>query len=413
MLSIIASMWALLIGIALMQLGIGLYGTLLGIRATMEGFPTLITGVVMSSYFVGFLVGSTTTPMLLRRVGHVRVYAALTSLVSVTVLLHAVLINPYFWGALRLLTGLCCAGLYVVAESWLNNISTNNTRGRILSVYVVVQLMGVAGGQFLLNLADPEGFKLFILISVLISISLVPILLSIAPAPSFSDTTTISLRELVRSSPLGVVAVVGSGMINGAMFGMGAVFAERIGLSLPHVSLFMVSLIVGGIVLQWPIGHLSDHTPRRTVIGVVALMSAGVALSAATLVSSNSVMLFLLAALLGGLTLPIYSLGLALTSDQMTNDQMTAAGSGLMLFNGVGAIFGPLLSGIAMTLVGGKGFFWSIAAMGMCIGLFTFFRMLVKSPILVKNQSVFVPIPLRTTLGTAVLMSEQTDEPES
>ena len=207
----------------MIMLGNGLQASLLGIRAAAEQFTTETTGLIMSGYFLGFLAGAVITPRIVGNVGHVRVFAALASTASTAALVHAVFVDPLVWGVMRCATGFCYAGLYIVAESWLNDRSTNETRGSMLSVYMVVVLGGIAGGQFLLNLSDPNSFVLFVLASVLVSLALVPISVSVGPAPDFSAPTPVGIRALYRTSPLGVVGCLGVGVANGAIFSMGAV----------------------------------------------------------------------------------------------------------------------------------------------------------------------------------------------
>ena len=224
MFHVVASAWALFLGMGLLMLGNGLQASLLGIRAGAEGFGTGATGLVMTCYYLGFLAGSILTPKVVKNVGHVRVFSALASLASVAALVHSVFLDPFTWGAMRFVTGFAYAGLYVVAESWLNDRATNETRGSLLSVYMVVLFGGLAGGQLLLNVADPGGFLLFVLASVLVSLALVPISLTAGPAPEFDAPTPVGLLELYRVSPLGVAGAMGTGLAHGVLFGMGAVY---------------------------------------------------------------------------------------------------------------------------------------------------------------------------------------------
>ncbi|MEM7226863.1 MAG: MFS transporter, partial [Pseudomonadota bacterium] len=232
MIAAIASSWALLLGMALLMIGNGLQGSLLGIRATLEGFPTAATGILMSGYYAGFLAGSIMTPRLVARVGHVRVFAALASLASTAILIQALWVEPVPWTMIRLITGFCYAGLYVIAESWLNAQATNQNRGQLLSVYMVIVLGGAAAGQGLLNVADPSGAALFILVSVLVSLALIPMLLSSGRTPPFETPQPVGILELYRVSPTGVVGYFGVMMANGAYFGMAAVYGREIGLSI-------------------------------------------------------------------------------------------------------------------------------------------------------------------------------------
>jgi len=380
-----------------MMLGNGLQGSLLGLRATMEGFPTAITGVVMSGYFIGFLAGSTLAPKIVKRVGHIRVFAALASLASAAALLHVVFIDPVAWMAMRLVTGFSYAGLYVVAESWLNARSTNENRGQLLSVYMVVMLGGMAGGQLLLNVADPLGFALFILVSVLVSLALVPIALTVAPAPDFDTAAPVGLRELYRISPLGILGCMAVAIAHGAFFAMGAVYAEKLGLSLAGISIFMGLFMAGGVVLQWPIGRLSDRYDRRVVLTVVAFLAAAAALVALLTASAGGLPFYAAIGLLGGMSLPIYSLCLAHTNDYLDPGQVVGASSALVLVTGLGAILGPLAAAAAMSTAGPAGFLWTIAAVHAGIGVFALYRMTRRPAVPVEDKVPHLDVSPRAT----------------
>ncbi len=399
----IVGAWALFFGFALIMLGNGLQGTLLGLRATMEGFPTAVTGAVMSGYFIGFLAGSTLAPRLVARVGHVRVFAALASLASVAVLLHSVVLDPASWTAMRVVTGFSYAGLYVVVESWLNDRATNQTRGRILSLYMIVMLTGMAGGQYLLNLADPGGYTLFILVSVLVSLALVPILLTPAPAPDVAELRPVGLGTLYRTSPLGIVGALGVGMAHGALFGMGAVYAATLGFPVAGTAVFMSLPILGGAVLQWPIGRLSDRLDRRRVIAAVTFLAALAATGAASAGSVSQTALFILVALFGGLSLPMYSLCMAHTNDHLTSEEMVAASAGLVLVVGAGASFGPISAAGLMALAGPEGLFLYLAAVHGAVGLFALYRMARRAPMPVAEQGDYVAMPPRASPVSAAL----------
>ncbi len=409
--SVVFSSWALFLGLALIMLGNGLQGSLLGVRASIEGFPTAITGFVMSAYFVGFLAGSTMVPRLVRRVGHIRVFAALASLASVAVLVHAVSVTPPSWGAMRLVTGFSFAGLYIVAESWLNDRATNETRGQLLSIYMVINLAGMGTGQFFLNLADPASFELFILISVLVSLALIPILLTAAPAPEFQTPSPVSLRQLYRISPLGVVGTLGTGMAQGGLIGMGAVFATQAGLSIAEVSIFMAALLFGGMLFQWPIGRLSDRFDRRRVLTVVTFLAAICAISA-TLVAgpladlAPSWSLYVLAGIFGGMNMPMYSLTIAHTNDYLEPSQMVAASGSLVLVGGIGATFGPVSLAGMMSVLGPAGFFWGLGLVHAAIGFFALYRMSARASRPLEDQGNFVAVPPRTTPVAAYLTPE-------
>ena len=254
----LAATSALLLGMAVLMLGAGLQATLLGVRATLEGFPTAVTGVVMAGYYLGYLGGSLAAPALVQRVGHIRVFAALTSVAAAAILTQAVFVSPWFWTLLRAVSGFCFAGIYVVAESWLNDRADNRTRGRLLSIYMVVIYLGLGLGQFQLNLADPRGPQLFILIAVLISLAVVPMALTAQRAPEFALPQRVSFRELFAVSPLGAVGVLVSGAVSGTLFSLGSVYAAASGFDAAGVAAFMACSILPAVIVQLPVGRWSD-----------------------------------------------------------------------------------------------------------------------------------------------------------
>lgn len=395
--SVVMSSWALLLGFGVLMLGDGLQGTLLGLRASLEGFPTMITGVVMSTFYAGFLLGSIYTPEIVQRVGHIRTFAALASLASASILVHAVFVTPVTWGALRLLSGFCFAGLYVVAESWLNDRAPQEARGQLLSIYMIITYLGVGGGQLLLNFAEPTGYELFILASVLVSVALVPLLLSAGPVPNFDALSPLRLRELYRISPLGVIGAMGTGLSSAAFFGMGAVYGDNIGLSVAEVSIFMTAAVVGCIILQWPIGHLSDKFDRRRVLTIVTLLAGIVAAAAIPVSTISTTGLFLLVCLFGGLSIPLYSLSIAHANDFLEPEQMVAASGSLVLASGIGAILGPLTVSATMSLFGPDGFYWHLAATHAAVGAFALYRMSQRHTKSLEEQGPCAPTTLRMT----------------
>ncbi|MCH7930834.1 MAG: MFS transporter [Proteobacteria bacterium] len=403
MIATIAGTWVLLLGIALLMMGNGLQASLLGVRASLEGFSTAATGLVMSAYYVGFLLGSTLAPRVLRRVGHVRVFAAFASLASAAALIHVVFVDPAAWAAMRLVTGFCFAGLYVVAESWLNDRATNETRGRLLSIYVAVILGGMASGQLMLNAADPGGFELFILVSVLVSVAVIPMLLTATPTPSFDAPSHVGLRQLYAISPLGLVGSLGIGMAHGVLIGMGAVYAEKAGLSVAQISLFMGLVFVGGAALQWPIGRISDVFDRRRVIMLVTFLAAAVALAAVVVADVSRPGLLVIMCLFGGLSLPMYALCIAHTNDFLEPGQMVAASASLVLVQGVGATVGPLAAGAMMSFAGPSAFFWCLAVVHAAIGAFALYRMSVRVALPLEEQGPYAPVAPTTSPVAASL----------
>ena len=397
MFAAIRSAWALLLGLAILMLGNGLQGTLLGVRASLEGFSTQTTGYVMTGYYVGFLLGSFVGPKLVKNVGHIRVFAALASILSAAMLLHAVFVEPVTWFAIRVVNGFAVAGLYIVVESWLNDAATNRTRGQLLSVYMVIVLGGMAAGQFLLNVASPAGFELFILISVLVSVSLVPIALSVTRAPKFEAPVHVGWRTMYQTSPLGLVGCLIVGIAQGALIGMGAVYAREIGMSVADVSLFMATALAGGVVLQWPVGHLSDIFDRRVIITVVTMLAALAALVGALVGEHSTPILLVSVFLFGGLSFPVYSLCIAHSNDHLQPDQMVAASGTLVLVAGIGASVGPAFAAALMSLAGPAGFFWCLSAVHAAIGVFALYRMTRRAALPGDEQMAYQPMPAGST----------------
>ncbi|NRB33848.1 MAG: MFS transporter [Rhodobacteraceae bacterium] len=390
MLQVLASAWALLLGMGMLMIGNGLQGTLLGVRGGIEGFSTFEMSVVMSAYFVGFLGGSRLAPDLIRRVGHVRVFAALASFISAVMILYPVYASPWVWALGRVVVGFCFSGVYVVAESWLNNAASNENRGKALSLYMIVQMTGIVSAQGLLLVADPAGYVTFVIASVIISISFAPILLSITPTPAFDTTQPMTLAELMRVSPLGCVGMFLLGGCFAAMFGMSAVYGAEVGLELSQISLFVATFYIGAVVMQYPLGFLSDRMDRRVLIVAVAAFGAAGSILGANL-GGQFTMLLVAAFVIGGMCNPLYSLLLAYTNDYLDHEDMAAASGGLIFINGLGAITGPLIMGWLMEpgVLGPSGFFLFMAALLVIMAGYAIFRMTQRAAVPVDETGAF------------------------
>jgi MFS family permease len=417
MLIVLKNTWPLMLGMLLLTLGNGLQGTLLGVRGSIEQMETQMMGFVMSAYFVGFLGGSRLAPILVQRVGHVRVFAALGSLVSAAFILFPIWVSPWFWIVLRLVIGFCFSGIYVVAESWLNDRSSNDTRGQALSMYLMVQMSGIVVGQLLLNIADPAGFELFVLITVLVSISFAPILLSSSPAPIYATAKPMSLRELITASPLGCVGMFLLGGVFASLFGMASVFATQRGLSFAEISYFVTSIYVGGLLVQYPIGWLSDRIDRRLLIVATAAMCAVVSVGSLS-IGDSLVWLTLAGFFIGGTTNPMYSLLIAYTNDFLDTDQMASASGGMLFINGVGAMGGPIVVGYLMTIYGPSAFFGYIGLLMALIGGYGIYRMTQRASTTVDEMAPYLPISNRTTqvaveIAIEAVEDEQADQAEN
>lgn len=404
-----------MLGMLLLMLGNGLQGTLLGVRGEIEGVDSTLMGYVMSAYFIGFLGGSKFAPMLLRRVGHVRVFAALGSTVSAAFILYATLVDPVAWFILRLIVGFCFSGIYVVAESWLNDSATNENRGQSLSLYLIVQMLGIVLGQLLLNVADPSGYGLFVLLSVLVSLSFAPILLSTSPAPLYSTAKPMSLKELTVTSPLACFGVFMLGGIFSGLFGMGSIYASQVGLSIAQVSYFITAIYLGGLIWQYPIGWLSDRMDRRLLI--IALTGTGAVVGFSTIwlhPAFNA--LLIIAFIIGGVANPLYSLLIAYANDYLETDQMSAASGGMIFISGIGAMGAPILIGYAMNHYGSNAFFVFIAVWMSIICAYGIYRMTQRAVTVVGEAGPYMAMttPRVSPVATEIALEEtfeDSDEP--
>jgi len=399
MLAVLKNSWPLLLGIFLLMLGNGMQGTALGLRGGIEAYDSQTMGFVMAGYFAGFLGGAQTAPWLVRRVGHVRVFAALGSLISAAFIIFAAVVDPVAWTVMRFLVGFCYSGVYVVAESWLNDTATNETRGRTLSAYLIMQMLGIIAAQGLVNVADPGGYDLFVIMSVAVSIAFLPTLLSAGPAPAFSTTRRMSLKRLFRTSPLGCVGTFLLGAVFACQFGMAPVYGTTVGLTTAEISVFIGAIYVGGLVLQYPIGWASDRMDRRRLITVVSLL--GTAGCVAGLAFSGSFAALVVAAfLVGGSSNPLYSLMIAHTNDFLAPEDMASASGGLIVLNGVGATGTPVLVGYLMQALGPAIYLGFIGATMGAIAAYALYRMTVRPA---KPKEETMPLaPISMVSGTAV-----------
>ncbi len=369
----ISTTWPLLLGMGVLMLGAGLQSTLLGVRATLEGFPPPVTGMIMSCYYVGYLLGTVAAPRLLRRVGHIRVFAALAAVAAAAILVQGTLVNPVTWASMRLLTGLCFAGIYVVAESWLNDRASRANRGRLLALYMLILYVGLGGGQFLLPLFDGRSPTPFMLVSLLISLAMVPIVVSAQPLPERAMPRKVRYRDLYRNSPLGVVAVCISGLTSSIIFSMGPVYAHLKGFDTTHVALFMAVSICAGAITQYPVGRLSDRMDRRTVIAAVGSLATLVA-GAIVALRMPQALFLLLTACFSGFALTLYSLAVSHVNDKLEQSEMVAASSALLRMNGAAAAFGPVVMGSLIQGFGPAAYFTALALLTGALTLYDLWR---------------------------------------
>ncbi|MFQ6016744.1 MAG: MFS transporter [Kiloniellaceae bacterium] len=386
---------SLLLGVGVMMLGNSLLGIALPLKMNAAGISTEVTGVIMAAHFAGLLAGAIYGKRLIIEVGHIRAFAGFGAIMAAVGLAHAMLLHALSWGMLRFLYGFCIAGVFAAMESWLNERSGNETRGRLLGIYMIVHYAATVTGQLMINLWDLAGVQAFVMASLLISLSLVPVALTRVEAPDLSELRPLSFRELHGVSPLAVIGCGVTGLMMGAYYGIGPIFARQLGFGVFEVSLFMGSVILGALVLQWPIGRLSDRYDRRTVL--LTMLALTVLVCAAgigsTVFRDPLPVLLGLGALLGGAMTSVYPISLAQAYDYLTRDRYVAASGGLLLAYALGATAGPVLAAVVMGALGAHAFFGYIGLVAGGFMVFVFYRMQARAPLPAEQQESFVALP--------------------
>ena len=404
--------WALFTGFAILATAHGFQGNLLGVRAVIEEFNYFATGALMSSFFVGYFIGANIVPKLVTRVGHIRVFAAFASITSLSALVHAVFIFPSVWMIARFLTGFCMIGIFIIVESWLNDRANNKNRGQVLSLYMFITYFAYATGNVLLNVSSPIKYEPFILISILFSIALVPILLTRRKPPKFKKTASMKIKELYKISPFGSFAMLCLGFIYSAVLTLSSVYATSMNLSIFEVSVLLILITLAGAVFQWPLGYISDKMDRRKVIifsgmlaiifCILAILFSGTSISNAFTqnltkfnyfsTTAEKAKLFLFITLLAGATLTMFPIILAYVNDNISKDKFVAAGSGLNIIFGLGAMGGPIICSLAMEKFGPNGFFLYIIFFLILMVVFGIYR-INKNVYEGNPDSSFTPLP--------------------
>jgi len=401
--------WALFTGYGILMIAHGLQGNLLGVRSVIEEFNFIATGTMMSGYFIGYFTGANMVPKLVGKVGHIRVFAAFASMASLSILIHAVFVNPFVWTGGRFLTGFSIVGIFIVVESWLNDRANNRTRGKVLSTYMFITMMGLALGTLLLNFSSPERYEPFILISLLLSIALIPILLTKRKPPKFKKLSFIKIKDLYKISPFGTVSMFCTGFIHSSLFTLAAVYAATINFTVFEISLLLFLITVSGGIFQWPIGYYSDRHDRRiSIIGcaffgalfcALSMTASGASIAnmyLATSIGMDKIMFFVFVSLYAGMAIPIFTLNLAYVNDFISKEKFVAAGSGLQIIFGLGAIGGPMLCSVFMNTYGANGFFVYLFIFHIIIGLFGMYR-ITRRETKENPDSTFTPLPRNIT----------------
>ncbi len=400
-------MIVLLVGTAVLLAGESLMITLLPIRAVIESFSTTWIGWMGSAYFAGFAIGCLIGPPLVRDVGHIRVFAGFAALVAAAAVAFPLLIVPFAWLLFRGFTGVCAAALAMVIESWLNELSNNQNRGTVLSVYIIIANLMTMVGQLMVNLYDPAGMEPFILITILVCVSLVPLSLLAIKEPTPPPTAKVRVGALYRTSPVGFLGALIVGLVDGAFWTLGPVFAQERGLPVIGITLFMSTFVLGGTLAQWPLGRLSDKIDRRIIIAGCCVGTIGTGLALAFLPTGEGFQTFVIASLHGAFMIPLYALVIAHANDFVPRKALVETSSALLLVYGIGASIGPLVVAPLMEHQEGH-LFTVIVVLFAALGVFVFYRMFRRPISKTIERVAFVPAP---KTSQAFYELEQDDEP--
>lgn len=411
MLRTLAPVATLLIGVAILLTGQGLMGILIPVRANLESFSTIAVGFVGASYFLGFTFGSWKGARLIGRAGHVRVFAAMTALASASPLLIGLWVNLWSWGLLRFVSGFCFAVLYVVIESWLNETSTNETRGRVFSVYILINMTVLAVGQQMLVLGDPQHLQLFAMASVLVSLAAVPVSLSTSESPRLVEDSRMDLRYAFRTSPTGMLGSLTSGLTNGAFWSLAPLFIAAYSNDVSMAAWYMTAVVLGGAAGQFPIGHLSDRVDRRYVIAAVSVAGALICLSIVLLVGrASNFAILAMGFVWGTMTYPVYSISAAHANDRAHPETYVIISSALLLMYGIGAVSGPFLASAVMTVIGAQGLYIYTGVMHMIFAVYVIFFSMKKAAVKRSDKAGFDEALTSTVTASNVYSTGVVDE---
>jgi len=388
---------AILTGVGVLYLGQALLTTLIGVRMSLEDFSPFSIGIVTSAFYVGGVVGSQLCSRIVKRVAHIRAFTIFAALLASSALAHMLVLAPEAWALLRAVSGFSIYGLYLVAESWLNAAVTPVIRGRVLSTYMIITFVALTLGQLLLNAGDPAKYHLFGLSGIIFALALIPVAMTKTASPIEMTTEHLTLRRLFEISPFGLVGSLASGMVIEAFLSLGSVYAEQSGFTTAQISLFMSAPIVGGLLLQWPFGWLSDRYDRRWTLLAIA---GGTALSALAVIGLNHAafpVLLTIVAVHGGLFFSMYPLSLAHANDKAELDQFVELSRGLLLVYFIGALIAPFVGSLMMDPLGPSGLFVEIMFIAGVLTLFGLYSQWRTGPVPDSEQQAFYPYGPRTT----------------
>lgn len=392
----VSALASLLLAAAILFAGNGLQGTLLAVRGNLEGFPTALIGVLMSCYFAGFIIGCRVNPTFVKSVGHIRTFIALASIASAATLVHPLVVDVAAWGLLRAITGFCFAGLIMIIESWINERADNANRGRVLAIYRMIDMIATVGGNALLSIASPKGFELFAIVSILVSLALVPVALTRAPAPRPIETARLNVPRLFQVSPLAAIGAPMIGLANASFWAVGPVYAQAVGYDKDVVALFISAVVIGAGVMVWPLGALSDRIDRRHVMIAAALCGAAAALALSEFGDRSVSVLLALAFLFGACIVPMFSLAAAHANDRADRALALETNGGLLLLHSCGSILGATLGAFCMAEFGPNALFRYIAGIYLMFAAVCLYRVMMRGQPRARREAPGLAHPAMT-----------------
>ena len=405
MVSTLTSFLALYTAIFTLLTGVGLLGTFLSLRMTMAEFSTEVIGLILAAYYVGLVMGSVVCQRLVARVGHIRTFAALAAVATATVMLHGVFFSAWAWGLLRLVTGIAIIGLYMVVESWLNECTEPQFRGRVFSIYMVLSYIGIGFGQILLSLADPSLPNHFFIVGMLLALCLVPVSMTKAISPSMPSPSRFNFFALLKKAPLGMGGCLTAGLINSAFYTMGPVFGHAIGLSVSQLSLLMGATVLGGLLLQWPVGLISDRFDRTRMLPVLSFLVATISSLVVLTAGLPFAGLLVLMVCFGGFFFTIYPVAVARSHDLFDAEDVFSVSTGLLISFGIGACIGPVAAAFVMkTVKTPYGLFVFMAIVSVVYAAMAHFlrRREIIEIVPVVDQSTYMPMMRTSTVSIRI-----------
>lgn len=399
-------LFPLLIAAGFLLAGNGVFGTLIALRGAAEGFSTTMIGFMGTTYFAGFMLGCLRIPRILKSVGHIRSFAALAAIGAVAALSFVLIIDPWYWMVARFVTGFCFSALFTTIESWINSRTGNEDRGRVLSIYRLVDIAAVTSAQYMIPVFGPGSFAIFAVLAMLVTISLVPVSLADRTNPKPPEEVSLNPGVVWRISPIAVIGCVTIGMTNGAFRLVGPVYAQSVGFTITEVATFMSAGILGGALLQFPFGYLSDRWDRRYVLMIATLGAVGAGLMI-TLAAGQSTMLNMIGIFaFGAFALPLYSLSSAHANDHASESDYVQVAAGLLLFFAAGAMVGPAIVAWLMEQYGPQSFFIYTSVVHGLLIVATLYRMSIRQGVAVEARKPFAAL-LRTSPNFAKLTKRE------